>query len=245
MNNNIWKSFHRHTSTGDYYSDYVPSANYEKNVKQNYYNSKDIIYLNRNDNQNKDNIKDILIKRKSTRDFNFNVSINLLELSDILIWSYSTVINNGLFKNTVPSAGARYPIEIHIINNNVEGLKKGIYHYNQKKSYLELTNDTKMPYEDITNLCLNQSFIYNSSAVICLCADFTRTISKYGDRGYRYVFIDAGHIGQNLYLMAAKNNIGIVGIGGFKDIKLKNILSLPASEYPIYLFAIGRELESK
>lgn len=76
-----------------------------------------------------------------------------------------------------------------------------------------------------------------------MCADFDRTISKYGDRGYRYIFIDAGHIGQNLYLMATKNDIGIIGIGGFKDQILKNVLALPINEYPIYLFAIGKEIK--
>lgn len=243
MSNNIWQSFHRHTSIGNSYLDFDPSVNYEKEVKENYYNTKDIIYLNQNDNQNRDNIKGILIKRKSTREFDCNNLISLRELSDILIWSYGYFDNDGILKNMVPSAGARYPIEIHIINNNIEGLKKGIYHYNHNKGYLELTNDIEIPSKDIVSYCYNQSFIYNSSAIICLCADFHRTISKYGDRGYRYVFIDAGHIGQNLYLMATKNNIGIVGIGGFKDQMLKNVLVLPASEYPIYLFAIGKEIK--
>lgn len=246
MNNNIWESFHKHTSIGNYYLDFDPSTNYEKEIKENYYNSKDIIYLNQinqNHNENGDSIKDIFIKRKSTREFGYNNLINLRELSDILIWSYGIFDNNGVLRNTVPSAGARYPIEIHIINNNIEGLKKGIYHYNHRKQYLELTKNIEISRNDIVDYCHNQSFVSNSSALICLCADFDRTISKYGDRGYRYIFIDAGHIGQNLYLMATKNDIGIIGIGGFKDQILKNVLALPINEYPIYLFAIGKEIK--
>ncbi len=240
MNNNIWNSFHKHTSISESYTDYDTSTNYEKQIKENYYNSKEIIHLNQDINQ--DIIKEVFLKRKSTRNFDKKSKVCLNELTDLLTWSYAISDKYDALKNLAPSAGARYPVEIHIINKNIEGLKRGIYHYNHKTRIIELTNDIEMSDDDLASCCLNQSFIYNSSAVICLCADFYRTISKYGDRGYRYVFIDAGHIGQNLYLMAAKKDIGIVGIGGFEDQKLKNLLSLPMSEYPIYLFAVGKEV---
>lgn len=237
MKNNIWEFIHKHTSIGKVYGDYDTGNNFPE-PQENYYNVKETIKLKCNNlDINGFSLKECLIQRKSTREFS-DKEIDFNELSNILFWSYGKMEN----KHNVPSAGARFPVEIHVVINKINGIKQGIYHYDYKNNCLELTSNPDFRFENIFHSLTKQKFYcYDIPAMICLCADFSRTISKYGDRGYRYVYLDAGHIGQNLYLTATDNEVGIVGIGGFYDLSLKKFLNLPYNEYPIYIFAIGKK----
>lgn len=77
--------------------------------------------------------------------------------------------------------------------------------------------------------------------VIIITACFNRTLQKYGERGYRYVFLDAGHVGENIYLSSSYLNLGCVAIGGFDDDKLNDTLGIDGkNESSIYVLTIGK-----
>ena len=99
---------------------------------------------------------------------------------------------------TVPSAGGLYPIEIYPIINNVKDLNQGIYHYNIPNHSLELLKkgDSRI---DIMKGCLDQIMVFNSAVSFVWTAVIERSKWKYLQRCYRYIYLDAGHIGQNLY----------------------------------------------
>jgi SagB-type dehydrogenase family enzyme len=147
---------------------------------------------------------------------------------------------NDYYRKIVPSAGARYPVEIHLISFNVTNIENGIYHYNDNDNTLEMTVKGNFNDEAYRN-CRFQEMVRECGCLICICLDFNRTISKYGERGYRYALLDAGHVAQNLYLTCTYENLGIAGIGGFYDKKIKKLLKLPKEEDPIYLFSIGNK----
>jgi len=88
---------------------------------------------------------------------------------------------------------------------------------------------------------LEQSAVKDAAAVIVLTAEYARTTVKYGDRGIRYVHLEAGHAAQNIYLQAAALNLGTVTIGSFDDNKVKNIIAAGDKEIPLYLMPVGKK----
>ena len=85
-----------------------------------------------------------------------------------------------------------------------------------------------------------QSARFRNAAVLVLTADYNRTTAKYGERAYRYVHMEAGHVSENIYLQATSLKIGTVAMGAFSDTLVRTILSLPQNEQPLYLMPIGK-----
>lgn len=166
-------------------------------------------------------------KRKSIRNYK-NLPLNLKEIT-YLLWS----------AKSIPSAGALYPLRFYIFSKNVSDLKLGLYKYNyfENKLIKIFENDI---IDEIYKEALYQDCIKKSSILIFIVADFKITTRKYGERGVRYVYIEAGHSSQNIYLMATALNLGTVAVGAFEDSKIKEILKLPINEDPIYIMPVGK-----
>jgi SagB-type dehydrogenase family enzyme len=143
-----------------------------------------------------------------------------------------------------PSAGGLYPLELYVAVQAVTGLADAIYHYDPRAHELEL----RLPgthHREIADMTIGQQMICEANLVVIISAVFQRTMWKYGQRGYRYVWLDAGHLGQNLYLAAVALGLGPVAIGGFFDSELKRLLALPAGEEVVYLVCIGQMREQE
>lgn len=187
---------------------------------------------------------DLLISRRSVRDFS-GKSINLGELSSILFYSAGiTYIENknwDVALRAYPSAGARYPLEIYVLINNVKGIKEGIYHYNVKEHSLELLRKGDF-ISTIQNIA-SQDLLKKANIVMVISAVLDRTRIKYGDRGYRFPFIESGHMSQNFYLVSQALGLGCCTIGGFIDNEINDLLDFAdTSEKTIYLTAIGTKI---
>lgn len=237
----LWELYHTNTNMYDCGFMTCPMSEVYNNFTPSKYCFEDEIYL---DSPLLDSALDnIIVNRESHREF-IKVPLSLNALSKILILSAGTkeilnVKHSESSLRVIPSAGGRYPIEINIFSLNLEGLSKGTYHFCAEKHSLQKTSDIDYT-QMIVSLCNNQSIVGNAAAVLALCANFDRTIEKYGERGYRFTYLDAGHIAQNVYLVSTELNIGCVGIGGYLDLKVKRSLRLPKNEFPIYLLAIGQ-----
>ncbi len=84
-----------------------------------------------------------------------------------------------------------------------------------------------------------QRCVSEAAADIVISAVYERTTLKYGERGRRYVHMEAGHAAQNVYLQAISLNLGTVVIGAFFDEKVKEILNM--QEEPLYIMPVGRK----
>ncbi|MDJ0817918.1 MAG: SagB/ThcOx family dehydrogenase [Desulfobacterales bacterium] len=177
-----------------------------------------------------------LFKRRSVRAF----SPKPLVLNDIsqLLWSAQGVTSPRGYR-TAPSAGALYPLEIHLIAGNVAKLPAGIYKYMVNRHVLipAAAGDRR---EDICRAALQQKFIAEAPAVLLFCAVKERITRRYGERGISYLFMEVGHAAQNVCLQAVALGIGTVVIGAFRDNAIKAIANLPDEELPVYLIPIGR-----
>jgi SagB-type dehydrogenase family enzyme len=160
----------------------------------------------------------------------------LEQLSQILWAAQGITGERG--KRAAPSAGMTYPLELYVLVRRVEGLGKGVYRYNPQDHSLELVKSGD--YSDkLMRAAVNQEWVKDGSINIIITADFWRTTSTYGERGRRYVYLEAGHAAQNIYLQVTALRLGCVVIGAFSDEDVKNVLSLPENHKPIYLIPVG------
>ncbi|MHC4843984.1 MAG: SagB/ThcOx family dehydrogenase [Planctomycetota bacterium] len=181
----------------------------------------------------------VLKKRKSIRRYS-NKPLTLKQLS-YLLWA-STGIQRaeaGYEFRTAPSAGALYPIETYTIANNVTGLSNGLYHYDIKNHQLEQLQLADFG-KTLSAAALGQDFCQTAPIVFLWTAIFQRSKFKYHQRAYRYIYLDAGHIAENMALAAVSLDLGSCQIGAFLDDPINEILELDGTEESIlYLSTVG------
>jgi SagB-type dehydrogenase family enzyme len=186
---------------------------------------------------------DTLRRRRSIREFQLRPldleSVGRLLHASYGVEGYRQVDHQLTYSRPSPSAGGLYPLELYLAMQTVEGLADGIYHYDARAHQLELRR-TGVFHADIAEMTIGQDMIRDANLVIMITAIFERTMWKYGQRGYRYVWLDAGHVAQNLYLVATALGLGPVAIGGFFDDELNELAALPADEDMIYLVCVGQ-----
>lgn len=181
-------------------------------------------------------VEQALLKRRSVREFR-NVPLALGDLGQLL-WAAQGITNRAGFR-TAPSAGALYPLEVYAVAGNVQGLPTGLYHYIPRGHSLRRIADGDKRLA-LARAALDQPSIIEASAVVALCAVYERVTGKYGDRGLRYVQMEAGHAAQNVYLQAVSLRLGTVVFGAFDDKAVKEVLNLHGQEKPLYLVPVGR-----
>ena len=173
-------------------------------------------------------LEECINERESVRSYG-EKEMELEKISQLL-WATQGKKGN---KRTVPSAGATYPLEIYVIIKN-----KGYFHYNQIKHTLELIVEDEMS-KNLTKASWDQRFIEEAYINIIICAEYSRTTQRYGERGVRYVHMEVGHAGQNIHLQAVALGLASVPIGAFQDKLVKKILALPKNIEPLYIIPIG------
>ncbi|SFH26787.1 SagB-type dehydrogenase domain-containing protein [Desulfotomaculum arcticum] len=141
---------------------------------------------------------------------------------------------------TAPSAGGLYPVETYIQINRVRDFKPGIYHYSVPKHGLHLLQEGEFG-SSLAGAALDQPMVENSAVNFLWTAVTSRTFWKYGQRGIRYIYMDAGHVGQNLYLAAAALDLGCCVIGAFFDDEVNKLLGVDGEDETIvYMASVGR-----
>lgn len=161
------------------------------------------------------------------------------EVDRFLVYCRNLVTPQGISdtggRRTAPSAGALYPLEVCVVAGNVTGLSVGIYSYDPHKHELSRTLDRDKRVE-LSKAALGQSSIKNAAAVLVISAVYERVTVKYGERGIRYLHMEAGHAAQNVFL-----DLGTVVIGAFHDEQVRAVLHLPGQVQPLYLMPVGKK----
>ncbi|MEW6616378.1 MAG: SagB/ThcOx family dehydrogenase [Thermodesulfobacteriota bacterium] len=183
---------------------------------------------------------EILARRRSFRDFN-GTPISTSELSQLLWSAQGITADIGAYQlRSSPSAGALYPIETYPVVNYVDRIEQGIYHYNIRKHYLELLQKGNFG-SQIARAGLEQNMLALASVVFIFTAVTYRCKWKYRQRAYRYIYLDAGHIGENVTLAAEGLNVGCCAVGALFDEEVNRLLMLDGKEETvIYIMAVGR-----
>jgi len=189
-------------------------------------------------------LKDAISARLSCRKFT-DAPLKLSEFATLLKASYG--IQGKIFfgdleflERPVPSGGGLYPLELYLIIQHVEGIAPGIYHYAILQHALEQIRSLQLPGHLISNLFMGQPYVGKAAAIAVLTAIVERSLWKYSDRGYRYILFEAGHVAQNLNLVAAAMGLGSLNLGGFFDSDVSNLLGVDIeTELPLYGVGLG------
>jgi SagB-type dehydrogenase family enzyme len=184
-------------------------------------------------------LEEAIARRRSIRDFSPQ-PISQSQLSQIL-WATQGITDSLRKHRAVPSAGATYPLEVFAVcgSNSIEGIDAGIYHYNIASHSLTLHRQGEARLE-LARAALDEESIYQAPVDIVICAVYERTLARYGARGERYVHMEAGHAGQNIYLQATALGLGTFAIGAFYDEQVSQVLRLAKQIEPLYIMPIGK-----
>jgi SagB-type dehydrogenase family enzyme len=176
--------------------------------------------------------------RRTIRSFSPQ-SLTLSQYSQLL-WAAQGITGKGGYKRSAPSAGALYPMDVYAVlgKESVAGCKQGLYHYvpARHEALLLVEGDFR---KDVARAALSQTWIAEAPLVLVITAEYSRAAVKYGKRGIRYAMIEAGHIGQNVFLQAVALELGAGIVGAFDDDRLARVMKIPSSHEPLLVMPVG------
>lgn len=174
-------------------------------------------------------LEKVIAARRSHR--NFSPQPLTLEQIGQLVWAAQGQDPTDRYR-TAPSAGATYPLELFVVTG------EGLFHYLPTKHSLDKRFEQDIR-TALTSAGWGQNFIEEAPVTLVFAADFARTTRRYGERGIRYVYMEAGHAAQNVHLQAESLGLGSVAVGAFDDDSVSKVLSLPDHLAPIYMVVVG------
>jgi len=177
-------------------------------------------------------------KRRSIREYS-GEPMSMRELSYLLKYSVGrTEEQDGL--RAAPSAGSLYPLETYPVVNLVEGLDAGIYQYLVNSHSLRVIRKGDFR-QELIRYALDQEFVGQANLILVLTAIFQRGEWKYRQRARRYMILEAGHIGQNVYLVATSLGLGTCAVGAYWDDDYNHLIGVDGKkESVIYLLTVGK-----
>ena len=172
-------------------------------------------------------------------------TLSLPTLNALLYYAYGVTRDNRgtAFPRpfrTVPSGGALYPLEIFFHSAHVAGLPAGLYHYNPSANNLQCLH-ARDDTERLAQALVHGHVAHDAALLVFITALFERNTFKYGERGYRFTLLEAGHVAQNINLVATALGLGCMNIGGYFDRDVDTILGLDGLTHStIYMIALGQ-----
>jgi len=187
-------------------------------------------------------LEEAIRRRRSVRDYTAE-PLTLEQLGRLLYHAVG-ITGKKEYKRSAPSAGGLTPIEVYVVANRVAGLDSGLYHYDPLHHRLHVLKKADLRAR-IAAACLDQDFLAQAGVVLVLTAVHIRTVWKYGERGYRYVLLDAGHVAENIQLEATALGLGACAVGAFFDDELNELLGVNLEEeFALLAVAVGHRLAS-
>lgn len=187
-------------------------------------------------------LRNIIEGRRSVREYH-DEPLTLEEIS-WLLWctqGVKRITERPATIRTVPSAGARHPFETYLLVNRITGLEPGLYRFIASQHKLQVIELEETLIDKIADANWSAQMIKNSAVTFIWVAVRYRMTHRYGDRSFRYLHLDAGHVCQNLYLAAEAVHCGTCAIGGFLDDKVNELLNLDGQEqFVIYMASVGK-----
>ena len=157
-----------------------------------------------------------------------------------LLWAAYGITDNREFMRAVPSGGALYPVDIYAVlgKAGVDNVEEGLYHYEPRgHSVTQMVRGDLR--KELARASLSQMWMAEAPVNLVISAEYSRISVKYGQRGIRYALMEAGHIGQNIFLQAEALELGAGIVGAFDDERVTGILTLPQNHEPLLILPVG------
>ena len=179
-----------------------------------------------------------ILKRRSTRQYSGG-HLSFEALKQLLDFTYQPQHYRDQGLDGDPDYCDLGLLQTFLVISGVDGLEAGCYYYAPRSQELRQVR-FKQFRPELHYLCLGQELGRDAAAVLFHTADLQAATAAYGDRVYRYLHMDAGHLGQRLNLAAIYLGLGVSGIGGFYDDQVNEVLGIPADEAVIYITTLGQ-----
>lgn len=183
-------------------------------------------------------VEQAINQRRTVRKF-ASRPLDVNQLSQ-LFWAAQGITGKKGFKRAAPSAGALYPMDLYAVvgRNSVAQMEAGVYHYKPKGHVLSLVAKTDLR-ETAARAALRQMWIARAPISMVITTELKRITIKYKNRGAIYAMIEAGHMGQNLFLQAEALGLKAGIVGAFHNKKMIEALRIPLSHEPVLVMPIG------
>jgi len=179
------------------------------------------------------------IKHRRTIRSYLSKPLTLEQLSQVF-WAAQGITEDRGFKRSAPSGGALYPMDIYGVvgDNGVERLAAGIYHYDPHQHAVLLITEGDLR-KDVARSSLSQMWMASAPINVVITSEYRRITGKYGSRGERYAMIEAGHVGQNIFLQAEALGLRAGIVGAFHDKDVIRVMNIKRSHEPLLIFPVG------
>ena len=177
-------------------------------------------------------------ERRTIRDFGPK-ALTLAQLSQLL-WSAQGITDERTGFRAAPSGGALYPLDVYAVvgDGEVEGLESGIYHYHPANHSIQpISKEDRR--KDVAGASLWQMWMASAPVIFVITSEYERITSKYGKRGIRYAHIEAGHVGQNIFLQSGALGLEAGIVGAFHDDEVAKAIGAPKAHKPILIMPVG------
>ena len=184
-------------------------------------------------------LSNAISSRKSAEKFSGD-AITLKELTTVLMNSYGEITRQEGIRRAVPSGGGLYPLNLYILASRVDSLDHGVWYFDARRNGLTKIGDFND--ESLCRTLLQEEAVAGAAATIVISASFWRSRFKYGSRSSRFIFIEAGHVVQNMTLTAAALSLAGRPYGGFIDDELCDVIGVEngVDEAPLYAYVLGK-----
>ena len=177
-------------------------------------------------------VEKALVERRSVRAYKTE-PLSLAEVSQVL-WAAQGVTEPAKGLRTAPSARGTFVVEVYLVTGTVTGLPAGQYRY-QPKGH-ELVKMAEGDKKAELFKAAGQAAINSAPVALVITGASDRSASNPS-----WMYLEAGHAAQNIYLQAVSLKLGTVSMAGFKPDEVKRALGLPEKEQPIYIMPVGRK----
>jgi SagB-type dehydrogenase family enzyme len=185
-------------------------------------------------------VEEALNSRRTHRSFQGR-ALSLTQFAQMLWAAYGvTAVSGGRQLKTAPSAGGMYPIDIYAVvgDGGVESVAPGVYHYLPESHAVRSVSSGDVR-KEVANACLRQLWMAEAPLFLVITGEYARSNAKYGPRGVVYTHIEAGHVGQNVFLQAEALGLKAAIVGAFQKEDVVKALRIPAAHEPLLIMPVG------
>lgn len=185
-------------------------------------------------------VEETLRSRRTVRAFK-SQALTSDQLSQILWAADGITADVGYLKlRSAPSAGALYPLDIFVVigENGVMDMETGVYQYMPDGHYIRRIKGKDVRTE-VAAAALHQMWIEEAPVTLVITGEYERCTKKYGKRGISYTYIEAGHVGQNIFLECEALGLGAGIVGAFYNDQVVKALGIEKRHDPISIMPVG------
>jgi len=173
---------------------------------------------------------------------NFTPQALTLQALSQLCWAAYGITQDRGYKRAAASGGATYPMDLYGVlgQGGVHSAKEGVYHYDPAGHTLSRIKEGDLR-EPLARASLGQMWMASAPLNLVITAEYDRICARYGERGVRYALIEAGHMGQNIFLQAEALGLGAGIVGAFQDRQVIQVMHIPTSHEPLLIMPVGHK----